>query len=140
MRKHETRGSLLAKVHIAKKDLALDEDTYRAVLKRVTGHESARDCSLPELVRVVAEFRRKGWNPTQTAGPTQGKAKPAKGKAALMGKITALLTEAGRKEEYAEGIARRMYKRDKLDFCAPKELQGIITALSKDAKRHGRRP
>ena len=139
MKRIETRQSLLAKVHIGKKDLALDDDTYRAVLERVTGKESAKDCTLPELVRVVAEYRRKGWNPSQAAGQSKGKAKPAKGKAALMSKITALLTEAGRKEEYAEAMALRMYKRDKLNFCEPKELQGIITALSKDAKRHGRR-
>ena len=55
-----------------------------------------------------------------------------------MGKITALLAEAERPEAYADAMAKRMYKRDALAFCAPAELQGIVAALVKDAKRHGR--
>ncbi|WP_243310082.1 gp16 family protein [Fundidesulfovibrio agrisoli] len=132
----ESRMSLLAKVHIARKDLNLDDDTYRELLHRVTGHESAKDCTVPELVRVVAEFRRKGWQEK----PKGGKPRPApsRGTAALRGKITALLAEAGRPEEYAEGIARRMHKVDALEFCTPKQLKGVIAALVRDAQRHGR--
>ncbi len=132
----ESRKSLLAKVHIAKKDLGLDDDTYRAMLVGITTRESARDCTVPQLVGVLAELRRKGWMPRQTG--SQPAPAPGKGKAALMGKITALLAAAERPETYADAMARRMYRRDKLTFCTPKELQGIITALSKDAKRHNR--
>lgn len=142
MKRVESKGSLLAKVHVAKKDLGLDDETYRSVMERVTGRRSAGDCAVHELVRVVAEFRRLGWSPTgkKVVGGKGGKSgRPSHGKAALMGKITALLAEGQRPDAYAEAIARRMYKRDKLEFCTPKELQGVITALSKDAKRHGRR-
>jgi phage gp16-like protein len=58
-----SRRSLLAMVHIAKKDLGLDDDTYRDVLRRVTGASSSKALSEHELERVVAEFRRKGWTP-----------------------------------------------------------------------------
>jgi len=137
--RNESKGSLLAKVHIAKKDLGLDGETYRAVLTRVTGHDSSADCSVPELVRAVAEFRRLGWTPTSKAQPAgKSASKPPKGKAPLMGKITALLAEAKRPDAYAEAMARRMYKRDALAFCTVPELQGIVAALVKDAKRHGR--
>jgi len=125
----------LAKVHIAAKDMGIEGETYCDFLERVTGKRSAGDCAVHELVRVVAEFRRLGWTPARRGG----KPAPAKGKAALMGKISALLAEANRSDAYAEGIALRMYKRDKLAFCTPKELQSVIAALSKDAKRHGRR-
>jgi len=140
MKRVESKGSLLAKVHIAKKDLGLDDETYRSVMERVTGRRSAGDCAVHELVRAVAELRRLGWSPTgkkSKSGKTGGR--PSHGKAALMGKITALLAEGQRPDAYAEAIARRMYRRDKLEFCTPKELQGVITALSKDAKRHGRK-
>jgi len=128
--------TLKAKIHIAKNNLGLTDEDYRAVLHRVTGHESAKDCTVPELVRVVAELRRKGWQ----VKPKSGKPRPApsRGTAALRGKITALLAEAGRPEEYAEGIARRMHKVDALEFCTPKQLQGVIAALARDAQRHGR--
>ena len=37
----ESRKSLMAKIHIAQKDLGLDEDTYRAMLFNLTGKISA---------------------------------------------------------------------------------------------------
>ncbi|MFZ5427101.1 MAG: phage protein GemA/Gp16 family protein [Thermodesulfobacteriota bacterium] len=140
MKRVESKGSLLAKVHIAKKDMGLDDEAYRGLMERITGHRSAGDCAVHELVRAVAEFRRLGWSPTgkkSKSGKSGGR--PAQGKAKLMAKITALLAEGQRPDAYAEAIARRMYKRDKLNFCTPKELQGVIAALSKDAVRHGRR-
>lgn len=57
------RNPLLARVHIARKELALTEDSYRSVLQRITGHESAGKCSDEELDRVLTEFRRLGWTP-----------------------------------------------------------------------------
>jgi len=139
MKRVESKGNLLAKVHIAKKDLGLDDEAYRSLMERITGHRSAGDCAVHELVRAVAEFRRLGWTPTGKKGAGGKPGKPSRGKAALMGKITALLAEAKRPDAYAEAMARRMYRRDKLDFCTPKELQGVIAALSRDAVRHGRR-
>lgn len=130
----ESRRSLLAKVHLAKKALGLDDETYRALLSRVTSKDSAADCTVPQLTAVVMEMRKKGWNPPEKPQ----KAKPSKGKAPLMGKITALLAEAKRPDAYAEAMARRMYKRDALAFCTLPELQGIVAALVKDAKRNGR--
>jgi phage gp16-like protein len=55
------RRAMLAKVHLAKKELRLQDDDYRAVLERVTGHASAGDCTEAELDRALAEFRRLGW-------------------------------------------------------------------------------
>ncbi len=62
------RRALLAQVHIARKELALDDDTYRAVLKRVTGRSSARDIDDAGLRAVLAEFRRHGWQPRRRRG------------------------------------------------------------------------
>lgn len=53
--------STLAAIHVAKKQLGLDEDTYRAVLVRVTGKDSTRAMSEAERQRVVEEMRRRGF-------------------------------------------------------------------------------
>lgn len=53
----------MAMVHCAKKDLGLEDETYRAVLHEVTGHDSCRDCTDGELARVVEHFRARGWTP-----------------------------------------------------------------------------
>jgi phage gp16-like protein len=53
----------LAKVHIAKKDLGLDEETYRDIVQRVTGHPSAGECTERQLDELLGEFKRLGWTP-----------------------------------------------------------------------------
>lgn len=53
----------LAKIHIAKKDLGLDDATYRALLRRVAGVDSARDLDAKGCAAVLEEFRRGGWKP-----------------------------------------------------------------------------
>lgn len=67
------RRKLLAKVHVAKKQLGLDEETYRDVLERVTGLRSAKELEERELLRVLAAFRNAGWsasmNPANGAQP-----------------------------------------------------------------------
>lgn len=59
-----SRQSLLACVHIAKKDLGLTDDTYRAVLERISGgRSSSKDLTDRELELVIASFRARGWAP-----------------------------------------------------------------------------
>lgn len=57
------RRGLLALVHCARKDLALTEDTYRAMLQNIGGAESARDLDDASLGRVVDHLKRLGWKP-----------------------------------------------------------------------------
>ena len=57
------RRALLARVHIARKEMALDEIAYRALLLRVMGQESAADATDAQLTRVLAEMTRLGWKP-----------------------------------------------------------------------------
>ncbi len=57
------RRSLLAQVHIARKDMGLDEDTYRALLRRITGQHSAAAVDDAGLRQVLREMRRLGWRP-----------------------------------------------------------------------------
>lgn len=54
---------LLAKLHCAKRDLALDDDTYRDVLERVTGKRSAAELGDAGVIQVLEELRRRGWTP-----------------------------------------------------------------------------
>lgn len=66
------RQNMLAKVHIAKKALALDDESYRDLLQRVTGQRSATNLDTKQLDAVIAEFKRIGWmdgkKPTKRAG------------------------------------------------------------------------
>ena len=62
----DAKRTLIAKIHIAKKDLAMDDATYRDVLVRVTGKDSCKKMSLAELKKVVMDMKRLGFTPKQT--------------------------------------------------------------------------
>lgn len=55
------RKDLIAKIHIAKKDLGLDEDTYRLIIKQAVNKASAKDCTDKQLLTVLEVFKSKGW-------------------------------------------------------------------------------
>lgn len=79
--------ALIAKIHIAKKELALADESYRAILERVTGRASSKDCSERQLEQLLAEFKRLGWVPK--TGTTRISDRP------YVRKIYALWKEAG---------------------------------------------
>lgn len=58
-----SRRTMLACVHIARKDLGLDEGAYREVVSRVSGGRcsSAGDLTERELERMIASFKARGW-------------------------------------------------------------------------------
>lgn len=53
----------LAKLHIAKKQLGLDDDTWRDLLERETGKRSSKDMSDGERGRVLDVLKTKGFKP-----------------------------------------------------------------------------
>jgi phage gp16-like protein len=82
------RSGLIGKIHVAKAQLGLDDDTYRAMLKRVTGKESSASCSISQLEGVKAELVNLGWKPAKRAHPRAGKRPLADGE--IAGKLRAL--------------------------------------------------
>lgn len=135
----ESRKSLTAKIHIARKDLGLDDDTYRAMLEHLTGHRSSKDCTNRQLVMVIASLRRRGWNPDPSIyRKTNKKNVEQPGKTpkvrpeceSLLTKINALVLDTGTTWAYAEGIAMNMY-RVGLSWCDSTQLRGVVTALVK---------
>ena len=58
----------IAMIHVAKKQLGLDEDVYRAALKQATGKTSLRAMTKGELVQVVDHFKAKGFKVRRVTG------------------------------------------------------------------------
>jgi len=67
-----SRKSLLARIHIARKELALQEDSYRAILRRIAGQDSASAIDDAGLRKVIKEFERLGLKP-RARRPASGK-------------------------------------------------------------------
>ncbi len=59
------RRALLAKLHIARKELGMDEGDYRALLQRVAGVSSAKTLGISPLEDVLKEMQRLGFKPTK---------------------------------------------------------------------------
>ena len=55
----------IAAIHVAKKQLGLDDDTYRAKLHVITGKTSAKDMTEDERQSVISAFRREGFRPVE---------------------------------------------------------------------------
>jgi len=54
----------LAKIHIAKKDLGLDDATYRGILRDRYHLDSAADLTSSQAADFIALLRDKGWRPS----------------------------------------------------------------------------
>lgn len=129
--KSATSG-LIAKIHVAKKKLALQDDSYRAILLRVGGAESCKDMTVKQLEAVLEEFKRFGFKATakRRAGPR----KMADG--AEVSKIRALwldLYHLGElrdsSEEALAHFASRCTKVRALQWLTPAQVDIVIKAL-----------
>ena len=57
-----TNATVIKLIHVARRELRLDDDTYRALLTSVIpGKSSCRDMSLPELQAVLEAMEEKGF-------------------------------------------------------------------------------
>ncbi len=131
---------LLAKIHIAKKELALDEATYRAILSRVTGCDSAKGLAVGKLISVLDEFKRLGWAP-----PSRGRAGDRRmGDGIQEAKIRALwlaLWNLGAVEDPSEAALGAYVKRiggvDAPRFLRPAGARRVIETLKQWGARGG---
>lgn len=154
----EMRKSLLAKIHVAKKQLGLTDGEYRAMLDGNFGVDSAAHLDEQGLLRLIYEMRAYGFAPKRghaRRGESRKRTVPATlaqddaglGREALMGKIEAQLAEKGRVEgtEMPWGYAVSILKRQSggvtrcFEHATPEQLRGVIAALARDARRCGRR-
>ena len=134
----KTKKILMAKIHIAKKELGLDDDTYRDVLWRVTGKRSCKKMLIGELEAVVKDMEASGFKPK--AAPKHGKKPSVVGKREpLMGKIHAMLTDMGLHWNYAHGMADSMFKIKRLQWLNDSQLYKLTQALSVHQQREAKK-
>lgn len=134
------RNRELAKIHIAAKELGMDDEAYRAMLWTVARVKTAKDLDAGGRTRVLEHLKAcgfKGKRGRPHAGAPHNLGSEERG--GQLSKIEAMLTAAGREWAYADGMAKRMFSVDRVAFCNGEQLQKLIAALTYDARRHGRR-
>lgn len=128
------RRATIAKIHIAKKELGFDDDTYRDVLWRVTGKRSCSKMNTLELDAVLKDMEANGFKPK--IAPQHGK-KPnvAKKRKLLIGKIEAMLADMGLHWNYAHGMAANMFEIKRVEWLNDAQLYKLTQALAIHQKR-----
>jgi len=127
------RNDELAKIHIAKKALGLDDDTYRDILMNVCHVDSSAKLDSKGRFKLIKHFESLSW---KNASRRWGK-KPSvtEDKTALMGKLEALLADNRLPWSYAYGMAKRMFKVDQVAWLKPQQLHSLVAALQISANR-----
>lgn len=59
--KQDNRQRLIRLIHVAKRDLDMDDDTYRSILRQIGNKSSAADLSVPNLEKVLEHLKRSGF-------------------------------------------------------------------------------
>lgn len=129
----DQRRRELAAIHCRAKELGLDEETYRAMLRAVARVDSAADLDAAGRRRVLDHLKGRG-------APTGGRRPaPPRDRGPLVAKIRAMLNQRARKMEYADGMARHMFGVERAEWCTPDQLRRIVAALVYDQRRHDER-
>lgn len=138
------RRAMLAKVHLAAKDLRLDDDARRDVLERVTGHRSSADCTDAQLDAVLREFKRLGWAPVarKPTRPAASGPRPATSPIALKARamwksLWNLGAVRNGSEPALEAFAKRQLHVDRLQWADQSQGFRLIEALKAMAEREG---
>lgn len=125
---------LVGIIKAAQQYLKMDDETYRSVLVRLTGKDSATRLTPDELGIVRDYFHTQGY-PRRSPKKYGRKPNVPVSKKSVLNKIEALLADAGRPWEYAESMAERMFNRQKIDWLDHDELVKLMQALAVDQKR-----
>lgn len=128
----------LAKIHIAKKELTLTDDEYRAVLYGVAKKDSSKDLTDRQAEMVISRFKELGWKPksAKKAGTVRQDRQP------LSLKIRALWLElhaAGKVKDSSEkalcSYVHRMTGVSALQWLTVRQAIVVVEALKKWLER-----
>jgi phage gp16-like protein len=136
-------ASSIAAIHVAKKQLGLDDDTYRAKLTKITGKASTKAMSEDERQKVLTVFRNEGFQPAAQSRRPDGRAKLS-GKYA--GKLQALWIAGWNLGVFRErddaalvAFVKRQTGLDAVQFLhhaddAKKAIEALKAILKRDAR------
>lgn len=134
----QSRRSLIAKIHVAKTQLGLDEDLYRGILLDVAGRRSAADCTEAELVRLVKHFESRGFTAKAKSGAPKPADHPMARKARAMWiSLHQLGAIRNPSDQALEAFACRQLGCEKLQWANQSLAYRLIEALKAIAERHG---
>ena len=136
----DARRRDLAFIHMAAVSLGMDtkdkdpNSEYRSMLWTLARVRSSKDLDFAGRKRVREHLEACGYQSKPGRKPFPGRPHNVDIHPQLR-KIEALLADAKRPWAYADGMAEKMFGKDKVAFCNSEEWQKIIAALAFDQRR-----
>ncbi len=136
------RQRLIRLIHVAKRDLSMDDDTYRAILQRIGKKTSSADLTVPELEKVLEHLKRSGFKVRSKTKPSQANPSRPLAQDGESKKIRALwlfLHELGAvknpSEEALAAYVKRISGVDALQWISGEKAERLIETMKKWAMR-----
>lgn len=131
-RNHAEWHRLIRLIHVAKRDLAMADDTYRSLLRRIGKKESAADLTVPDLERVLEHLKHCGFK-VRSNKDARGRAGDDQSKM-----IRGLWLELAKRgvvhnssEEALGAFVKRMIGVDALEWLSSAQASRVIEHLKK---------
>jgi len=130
-----TRQRDLAKIHVAKKELQIDDDQYRDILWTLARVRSAADLDTHGRAQLLAYLRKLGFRAKRGASHHEGRPHNTDRDDQLK-KIEALLADQRLPWSYVNGIMQQMkIQQPRIEFLSAQQKTAIIAALTRRQKR-----
>lgn len=126
----------LATIHIAKKELAMDDETYRAMLQNIAGVRSAKDLTPSKAGKVLAHLERCGFKVRSKNSRTLARDPESKKVRALWLFLHELGVVKNPSEAALAAYVKRMTGVDALQWGDSEQAEKLIETLKKWAMRH----
>lgn len=139
------RRAELAKIHLAKKQLALTEDDYRAAVARMSHGRTttAAELTAGERAALLEHFRAAGFKGARGGKRVKGRPdaagyRPQVAKArALWRSLWQLGAMRDGTDRALDAFAKRQTGVERLAWCKPHQLNAVIEALKDWSRREG---
>jgi len=89
------RRKLMAQIHIGKKQLGMDDDTYRSLLTGATGKDSCSKMDFNQLHQVVTAMKRRGFKASKPKATDKSPASRGPGRSTQVDKLRAIWITMG---------------------------------------------
>jgi hypothetical protein len=130
------RNGLLAKIHVARKQLGLDDDQYEAVLRgfKVT---SSKDMTIPQLEQLVKYFKRLGFRPIRARWLKPFDARPGDGQViALWKRAREIASDIDNGAVRLQGLVKKICGVEALEWCRDEDkLERLLKVLGEIRER-----
>lgn len=133
------RARLVKLIHVARRELGMDEDTYRLMLQTVGGVDSTTRMELRALKAVVDHLKAKGFKVRASSKPRPDRRQDNSDGARKVRALWLFLVELGAVRDPSERAlatyCKRIAKVDDLHWAGHDQTQVLIETLKKWAMR-----